>query len=121
MNRKLHFLAHALWMLATVAGFGAVVMLLWHALVPSIFGLAAVNFWQALGLLALCRILFGSFGGLRHGLGAHFHSNPVRKKWQKMTSGEREEFIRRHRHFGYDPEHFHHDLFNKMEKSEKKD
>lgn len=41
---------------------GAVVMLLWNALAPSLFGLPALSFWQALGILVLCRILFGGFG-----------------------------------------------------------
>jgi hypothetical protein len=78
-------------------------MLLWNAVVPSVFGATAINFWQALGLLALGRILVGSFGGFgggRHGLGAHFRSNPFHEKWLNMTPEKRKEFIRHHRHFG---------------------
>jgi hypothetical protein len=105
MNRKMHILAHVLWGLAAVAGFSAIVMLLWNAIVPPVFGIAGVDFWQALGLFVLCRILFGSFsgaiGGVRHGMGFHLHQNPIREKWQKMTPEEREEFIRHHRHFGH--------------------
>jgi hypothetical protein len=97
----MHALAHVLWGLAVVAGFAAAVMLLWNALVPAIFGLTSINFWQALGLLVLCHILFGSFGSVKHGMGVHFRHNPVREKWQKMTPEEREEFIRRRRHFGH--------------------
>ena len=41
---------------------GGVVMLLWNWLLPPLFGWREVTFWQALGLLALCRILFGGFG-----------------------------------------------------------
>jgi hypothetical protein len=41
---------------------GEVVMLLWNWLAPALFGLRQITFWQALGLLALCRILFGGFG-----------------------------------------------------------
>ena len=41
---------------------GVVVMLLWNWLAPLMFGLATITFWQALGLLVLCRILFGGFG-----------------------------------------------------------
>jgi hypothetical protein len=121
MNRRLHFLVHLFGGLAVIAGFGATVMLLWNAIVPSIFGITAIDFWQSLGLLALCRILFGSFGGVGHGIGAHFHRNPVREKWRKMTPEEREEFISRHRHFGHGLGHFNHDLFNGEEKSEKND
>ena len=41
---------------------GEVVKLLWNWLVPPLFGFSQVSFWQALGLLALCRILFGGNG-----------------------------------------------------------
>jgi hypothetical protein len=41
---------------------GVVVQLLWNWLVPGLFNVRAVTFWEALGLLALCRILFGGFG-----------------------------------------------------------
>jgi hypothetical protein len=38
--------------------FGWVVMLLWNWLMPDIFGLKQVDYWQAWGLLILCCILF---------------------------------------------------------------
>ncbi|MEO8681600.1 MAG: hypothetical protein ABI665_21315 [Vicinamibacterales bacterium] len=41
---------------------GKVVQLLWNWLLPPLFGFPAVTFWQGLGLLALCRILFGGHG-----------------------------------------------------------
>jgi len=37
-------------------------MTLWNILMPMIFNLPALSFWQALGLFILARILFG-FGG----------------------------------------------------------
>src|ERR1700678_1068545 len=40
---------------------GYLVMHLWNWLLPSLFGWRQVTFWQGLGLLALCRILFGGF------------------------------------------------------------
>ena len=45
---------------------GEIVRRLWNWLLPSLFGLPAITFWQALGLLTLCRILFGRFGGGPH-------------------------------------------------------
>ena len=39
------------------------VMLLWNWLLPLLFGWHLITFWQALGLLALCRILFGGISG----------------------------------------------------------
>jgi hypothetical protein len=41
---------------------GEVVMRLWNWLLPPLFGWRQVTFWQALGVLALCRILFGGHG-----------------------------------------------------------
>ena len=51
-----------LWGIAIVAGFSALVMLLWNLVIPGIFGLSCINFWQAAGLLILSRLLFGGFG-----------------------------------------------------------
>ena len=48
-----------------VAGF--VVMSLWNGLMPAIFGLPPIGFWQAMGLLILSKILFGGFRGGRPG------------------------------------------------------
>jgi hypothetical protein len=42
---------------------GGVVMLLWNWLLPPLFGWPQITVWQGFGLLALCRILFGGFGG----------------------------------------------------------
>jgi hypothetical protein len=41
---------------------GELVMQLWNWLLPPLFGWREITFWQALGLLALCRILFGGHG-----------------------------------------------------------
>jgi hypothetical protein len=51
---------------------GWVVMLLWNWLMPEIFGLKTVSYWQAWGLLILASILFkgmrfGSDGSRRSG------------------------------------------------------
>ena len=83
---------------------GEVVMLLWNWLAPALFGLRQVTFLQAVGLLALCRILFGGFG---LGGGAHRNSRRrmegrireriderMRERWEQMTPEERERFRR---------------------------
>ena len=38
---------------------GWVTMLLWNWLVPVIFGLGTITFWQALGLIILIKLVFG--------------------------------------------------------------
>ena len=57
---------------------GLVVQGLWNWLLPDIFGLRQITFWQALGLLALCRILFGSFG---RGGGPHRDTGRRHREW----------------------------------------
>lgn len=42
--------------------FAAPLMWLWNALMPTIFGLTKISFWQAFGLEILAGILFGSRG-----------------------------------------------------------
>src|ERR1700730_11894592 len=81
---------------------GGVVMLLWNWLAPTLFGLRIITFWQAVGVLALCRILFGGFG-----LGGGGNRNSRRRmegrirerirervdeRWEHMTPEERESF-----------------------------
>jgi hypothetical protein len=82
--------------LAVMAGFSAVVMVLWNALVPDVVGWRAIRFWQAVGLLILARLLFGGFGWHRgmHGWGMH-GDDAARKRWMKMTVEQRKAFLRR--------------------------
>ena len=62
----------------TLGGFA--VMYLWNWLLPSLFGWPLVTFWQALGILALSRILFGGFGA--HG--------PNRSGWNRHKKGSKD-------------------------------
>ncbi len=54
-----------LGIIALIFLFGWAVMLLWNRLMPEIFGLTEISYWQAWGLLILSSILFKSspFGG----------------------------------------------------------
>ena len=74
---------------AFVATLGLLVMLLWNALVPGLFSGPVLGFWQAVGLLALSRILFGGF---RHGLHGGWYRSRWRERWERMTPEERERF-----------------------------
>ena len=69
---------------------GELVMHLWNWLLPSLFGWKLITFWQAVGLLALCRILFG--GLCRHGGGHSSFRRKMRDRWDGMTPEEREKF-----------------------------
>lgn len=39
--------------------YGLVVFLLWNGLMPIIFGLNSIDYFQAVGLILLCKILLG--------------------------------------------------------------
>jgi hypothetical protein len=78
---------------ATVFGF--VVMRLWNWLMPGLFALHPVTFWQALGLLILGKLLFGGFHGHSRGMGWR---RRMRERWQHMTPEEREKFRAGMRH-----------------------
>jgi hypothetical protein len=78
--------------LVLFAGLIWAVMGLWNWLLPTIFAVRAITYWQALGLLLLSWILFrGPRGPMMHrGDWAH----GMKRRWQKMTPAEREEFIK---------------------------
>lgn len=43
--------------------FGWFVQLLWNWLMPAIFGLGTIGYWQAFGLVILGKLIFGSISG----------------------------------------------------------
>ena len=90
MRRKLIFLAPLAIAAFIVIG-GEVVMHLWNWLLPTLFGWRLITFWQAVGLLALCRILFGGLGGHGHH-GSRFRGRHMGRRWEQMTPEEREKF-----------------------------
>jgi hypothetical protein len=92
MRKKWYFiapLALLAFALFIVVG-GEIVLLLWNWLLPPLFGLRQITFWQALGILALCRILFGGFG--RHGFPRSRFRRRMAERWEAMTPEERERF-----------------------------
>ena len=131
MERTLKFrFTGAFIMLLMIAVFGAVVMLLWNALMPQLFGLPALNYLQAAGILLLIRILFGGLGGAFSHRGiqraeTHFrgHANKLREKWMNMSREERREFIEKERDFHGHHAHFRRffDYDDENEKEDKKD
>jgi hypothetical protein len=82
----------ALLITIAIAGFGQAVLQLWNWLMPELFGLHPLRFWQAVGLMGLSWILVG---GLR---GFGMISGPGRSRtpdsWARLTPEERERFRR---------------------------
>jgi hypothetical protein len=61
--------------------FGWLVMLLWNWLMPMLFGLRVITYWQAFGIVILSKLLFSGIGShhkRHHGLHDHhgFHHGP---------------------------------------------
>jgi hypothetical protein len=81
---------------------GEIVLHLWNWLLPPLFGWREITFWQALGLLALCRILFGGHGWHRPGRSSF--GQRMQERCDNMTPEEREQFRQRMRErFGFGP------------------
>ncbi len=104
MRKKLIVLAPLgiLAFAAFVALGGLIVEWLWNWLVPSIFGWCQITFWQGIGLLALCRVLFGGFG--RHGYRRSGDGSRIAGRWGRMSPEEKERFRQKMRErFGLGP------------------
>jgi hypothetical protein len=104
-----------LTVLVVVAGFSAVAMLLWNWLMPDIFALPALNYWQTLGLAVLCRIFFGGIPlghfahrGFEQGRRDFTPVNRLREKWMNMSDEERKAFVEKEHGF----RNFFHDRFS---------
>jgi hypothetical protein len=74
-------------MIAFVILGGVLVRVLWNWLLPPLLGLPQITFWQALGVLALSRILFGGLGMRGYG-----PRSRIRDRMACMSAEERERF-----------------------------
>ena len=63
------------------------VMLLWNYLMPELFHLPTLDYWHALGLLVLAKLMFG-FG--HHGGFKGRWGHPLHKRWHRMSPEDRE-------------------------------
>jgi len=63
--------------------FGFVIMWLWNWLMPELFGLTTLTYWQAVGIFILFKILLGGIGG-----GAKSHSSSKGSKSSCKKEGK---------------------------------
>jgi hypothetical protein len=99
MRYRRKFFAKAVLVVLIIALLGWLVMGLWNWIVPAlVVGAHAIDYPRAIGLLVLCRILFGGFRGhggcrMRGGMGAdkarHWRNW---QQWQQMSQEERDRF-----------------------------
>jgi len=114
MRRRLIWIAPLamVGMVVFIAVGGFVVRELWNWLLPPLFGWRQIGFWQAVGMLALSRILFGGLGwrGVAGGRSGLRHR--MEERCANMTPEERERFREKIRqrvgerfgeHFGVGP------------------
>jgi hypothetical protein len=103
MNKvqKLIFIAPLaiLGILVLAAVGGKIVADLWNWLLPPLLGWRVITFWQALGVLVLCRILFGGRGWC--GFGRSNFRRHMQERCGNMTPEQRETF--RRERFGFGP------------------
>ncbi len=94
----LFFVVPPLLVLFTLIG-GGIVMLLWNWLGPQLFGWRQITFWQAWGLLAMCRILFGGLGvrGPVRSKMRERMAERMAERMEHMTPEEREAYRERMR------------------------
>lgn len=100
MPRAVKIAMFAVMAIAVLFLLGFVVQGLWNWLMPPIFGLKVIGYWQSLGLILLGKLLFGGFSGGRGGhhrggrMGDRWEQR-MRERWEQMTPEEREQFRQR--------------------------
>ena len=86
MKFRRKIFAKALLLVLIIALLGWIVMRLWNWVIPTLVPDAhVIDYPRAIGLLVLCRILFGGF----RGHGGCYKARQWRH-WQQMTQQERE-------------------------------
>lgn len=89
-NRILKGIGIGVLVIVLFFALGYVVMTLWNWLMPPIFGLHSITYWQAYGLLILSKILFGGLRGGGNCAGRRDWRNRMAERWENMTPDERE-------------------------------
>lgn len=68
-------------------------MQLWNSILPGVLHVATINFWQAMGIFILCKILFGFGRGGRMGRGGPgWMRGRMQERFKNMSAEERELF-----------------------------
>ncbi len=94
-SRFPRFLLFLLFIFAFIVPLSFIIMALWNNILVAVLHVSVINFWQALGLFALSRILFGGFPG-RPGWAGHGRRRremeEMRNKWFNLSPEERKNF-----------------------------
>jgi len=60
-----HVLVGIAFAVVFALAFSIIVQFVWNRLMPAIFGLGEITYWQAFGIIILAKLLFGGFGSRR--------------------------------------------------------
>ncbi len=77
---------------AAITAITFVIMTLWNRVLVEVVSVNPVSFWQAMGIFALSKILFGFGGGRGHGGHPFWWNREIRQKMRNMNEEEREKF-----------------------------
>ena len=88
--KKLWKVKIVFFIIASIIAMAAIVMWTWNWLVPELFHGPLINFYQAIGLMLLSRILFRGFHGMG-GRGNYIRNlGQWKEGWNKMNPEQRE-------------------------------
>ena len=90
-NRK-KFLLIPFGAVAILALVSYIVMQLWNNLLPDILHVSVINFWQAMGIFVLSKILFGFGRGGRGGAPWMRGKRMMEEKFSNLSPEDRERF-----------------------------
>ena len=69
-----------------------IVMWLWNCILPEVVGVKSINYWQAMGILVLSKILFGGFRGGARKKWMDCKEEHLNKKTENFSDDEKEQF-----------------------------
>ena len=98
LPRVVRFMAFGVMAVIFLFLFGYVTMWLWNWLMPWLFHLPTLTYWQAVGVMILSRLLLGGFRGPGgHGWSGRRARERMMERWASMSEEEREKFRQRMR------------------------
>lgn len=94
---KLKFILYPILFLLFFAAIAVLFLMLWNWLMPAIFEIREINFWESAGLLAMAKILFCGFLPFQKKCNCNsgHHSSMKEKfksKWQDMSDEDKKKW-----------------------------
>jgi Ca2+/H+ antiporter, TMEM165/GDT1 family len=94
-SRFPRFILFLLFIFAVLVPLSFIIMALWNNILVAVLHVPVIDFWQALGLFALSRILFGGFPGKPAWAGHHrrrHEMEEMKNRWFNLSPEEKIQF-----------------------------